>query len=291
VTKEAKIGLLLGLVFIVGIAVVLRGVHQGEENMASETLAISQKVASSDEPEVPEKVKLSDAVEQLGPSREQEKPLANLPLPKAQLPKEPSRGAQGPVMLDGPTRYEQKLPEVAVAIQQRQDQLPNRMLGPATDKSTRADAVVMVTQKSSQIRKYVVREGDNLSKIALKMYDSMEGKRWVNVQRIYKANKKQMPSADTLKPGQVLIIPALPSRSVERVVKIVKSEPANQVKTTAKNKKAKVYVVREGDTLWDIAAEELGSGVRFSEIAEVNKKILADEDNLWVGMRLRLPEN
>jgi len=47
--------------------------------------------------------------------------------------------------------------------------------------------------------------------------------------------------------------------------------------------------VREGDSLWRIAAERLGNGSRYNEIAKLNADVLDDEDTLAVGMRLRLP--
>ena len=49
------------------------------------------------------------------------------------------------------------------------------------------------------------------------------------------------------------------------------------------------YVVREGDSLWQIAAEQLGNGSRCSEIAELNAGVLGGGDNLSVGMRLKMP--
>ena len=49
------------------------------------------------------------------------------------------------------------------------------------------------------------------------------------------------------------------------------------------------YVVRQGDSLWRIAAQQLGDGSRYREIAELNAYILEDEDFLSVGMCLKLP--
>ena len=51
------------------------------------------------------------------------------------------------------------------------------------------------------------------------------------------------------------------------------------------------YVVRQGDSLWRIAAKQFGDGSRYREIAELNADILEDEDFLSVGMRLKLPAN
>ena len=56
-----------------------------------------------------------------------------------------------------------------------------------------------------------------------------------------------------------------------------------------KSKQDGRYIVREGDTLWRIAAEQLGDGSRYKEISKLNAGILKDEDSLAIGMRLSLP--
>jgi len=50
---------------------------------------------------------------------------------------------------------------------------------------------------------------------------------------------------------------------------------------------AREVVVREGDSLWRIAARELGDGKRWQEIAKLNG--IADGDVVQAGARLRLP--
>jgi nucleoid-associated protein YgaU len=50
-----------------------------------------------------------------------------------------------------------------------------------------------------------------------------------------------------------------------------------------------VYVVKPGDTLWDIAANQLGNGLRYKEIAELNG--LNDADYIYQGQELKLPIN
>ena len=47
------------------------------------------------------------------------------------------------------------------------------------------------------------------------------------------------------------------------------------------------YTVKEGDSLWKIAARELGGGERWQAIAAANPEL--DPDRLEVGMRLALP--
>ena len=49
------------------------------------------------------------------------------------------------------------------------------------------------------------------------------------------------------------------------------------------------YTVQSGDCLWNIAARELGSGLRWSEIYELNRDILSDPDRIQIGQELVLP--
>ena len=51
------------------------------------------------------------------------------------------------------------------------------------------------------------------------------------------------------------------------------------------------YVVKEGDSLWSIAAEKLGNGSRYNEISKLNTDVLKNDHDLTIGMRLSLPES
>ena len=51
------------------------------------------------------------------------------------------------------------------------------------------------------------------------------------------------------------------------------------------------YVVKEGDSLWSIAAEKLGNGIRYNEISKLNADVLKNDHDLTIGMRLSLPES
>ncbi len=65
---------------------------------------------------------------------------------------------------------------------------------------------------------------------------------------------------------------------------IVKEEVTGEIKVDTKE-----YTVKKGDTLWTIAAKELGSGHRWKYIYELNKEKIKNPDKLHVGMRLDLP--
>lgn len=52
---------------------------------------------------------------------------------------------------------------------------------------------------------------------------------------------------------------------------------------------ASTHVIRDGDTLQDIARRHLGDAERWQEIYELNRQLLPDPDILPIGLELRLP--
>jgi nucleoid-associated protein YgaU len=52
---------------------------------------------------------------------------------------------------------------------------------------------------------------------------------------------------------------------------------------------SKPYVIRKGDTLWDMAVAIFGDGTRYHEIAKLNG--IADPNKIYVGRTLKMPEN
>ena len=51
------------------------------------------------------------------------------------------------------------------------------------------------------------------------------------------------------------------------------------------------YVVKSGDSLWQIAERELGKGARWPEIYELNKAVIGDNpDLIYPGQRYILPK-
>lgn len=54
------------------------------------------------------------------------------------------------------------------------------------------------------------------------------------------------------------------------------------------SKQAKSYLVKKGDTLWDLADKNLGDGSRWREIAKLNN--VTDPRKLQIGAKLKFPE-
>jgi nucleoid-associated protein YgaU len=149
---------------------------------------------------------------------------------------------------------------------------------------------------------YVIEAYDNLSLIAKKFYGQEEGNKLANIMRIFEANRNVLRSVDEIREGQKITIPPLPGsgqsggttdgifsgslfdrdKSIgQRYFSADASKPAAAAH--------KVYVVKENDSLWRIATAHLGSGVRYKEIVRLNAGVLGNEDSIAVGMRLKIP--
>jgi len=72
--------------------------------------------------------------------------------------------------------------------------------------------------------------------------------------------------------------------------KEVPAAKAPAAETGAGSQQVRTYTVKDGDSLWKIAASQLGNGGRFEEIAKLNADVLKGrENNLTVGMQLKIP--
>jgi nucleoid-associated protein YgaU len=109
-----------------------------------------------------------------------------------------------------------------------------------------------------------------------------------------------MKSRDKIYPEQKLVIPPLTAylQDSDKAKSVFSTAMFKKVKSigqqhlldkSRQTKKSEIYTVCENDNLWRIAAEKLGDGNRYTEIAKMNADILDDEDNLAVGLRLKLP--
>ena len=71
-----------------------------------------------------------------------------------------------------------------------------------------------------------------------------------------------------------------------------KTAAAPGTETEAETKTRETYIVRAGDCLWTIAEEQLGDGMYWSSIYEVNRELIGDDPNLiYVGWELILDVN
>ena len=128
-------------------------------------------------------------------------------------------------------------------------------------------------------RKYVVKNGDTLGEIASRELGSTT--LWPEIQKL---NGAVDPAK--LRAGMELVLPA--GKSVAGSGAAKRSSSSAKTTTPPKGKTAAAsYVVKKGDSLTRIAASELGSAKRWTEIRDLNPGI--DADRLVVGAKLALP--
>jgi nucleoid-associated protein YgaU len=292
-TSDAKVGLLLGLFFIFVIAFIINGLPRFRNDTNSNELTT---MANS-----PNDSYIGSNERKVRASFQQERPKRNRHVN--------TTDTQETTANEGNVRYKRPLPqENIVAKQERMTtatQEKTRPISPPpeTRKETRETKVNTPKRVKLNLPKvYVVQDGDNLAKIAQKIYGAEIGNKTINVNRIFEANRKLLKSADDIKVGQKLIIPLLKDEAekgvsssglFERILSIGKTSPSTtkmpprpQPKPpVAKN--TKYYVVKNGDSLWKIADKQLGNKERFREIIKLNS--LDDEDYLKIGQRLIIP--
>lgn len=173
-------------------------------------------------------------------------------------------------------------------------------LTPATSTSTPPQK----PEAAAPAKTYVVQAGDVLATVAKKAYGPEEGNRLVNINRIFEANRSTLKTPDEIFAGQTLVIPPLPAAKpevgkaddgklsaalFEKVEQIGKRNVA-QVKETSSKPEGPLYVVQDGDSLWKIAASQLGNGARWEEIIKLNADTLKSKEAvLVIGMKLRMP--
>lgn len=274
-SKEAKVGLLLGLALIVGIVLVLRGLHGNDEAKLDEELAISDQMVNPSDSVGQEAVDIPSAVTQLSDRSTPVMPMVAKNDSDIRFTGDLPRNQSGrPIQTGG------------LVIPPVTDSLDKLKL--LTEPLKTDDSVVVVPRKVEEPQKriYVVEKGDCLERVALRVYGKTEGKKRKNIDGIYKANPK-MPSIDLVYPGQKLVIPRLPGELVG--VKIVAmNQTIRQEKTIANKSALKSYSVQKNDTLWDIAEAKLGNGMRYKDIMTLNK--MKSED-LHIGQKIQLPDN
>ena len=272
-TSDAKTGLLLGLVFIFIIAFIINGLpgFQGERNTNELT---GSMIDSRNKP--------------LGIGTAEREVIKQ----EALVQQRPLVEIESRSVGDKDIRFATALPKsqsAAKAVEVKAVAAAESLF--AVEKK---EVRVVESSTSALPKVYVVAGGDSLALIAEKFYGAEEGNRRINIARIFESNSNILKSPDAIYAGQRIIIPPLSASGraevkVGGVLEKVKSVGRRHLEDSHLARRSGWYVVREGDSLWRIAAEQLGAGSRYSEIAELNADILYDENALCLGMRLRMP--
>ncbi len=297
-TSDAKIGLLLGLVFIFIIAFVINGLPSFNKHKSNNELTQAMVSSQNNPPGITGDIGNSAII-----NRER----AMIPPPSLNVPVQTGEGQQG--NLPGSQATESAVVEntsnVPGAVQTREIQTAaQEVVAPPLADSGKPEVIDTTPSQASEFKTYTVASGDSLVTIAKKFYGSTAGNKKATLSKLFEANRKTLRSMDEIRVGQKLIIPSIQTsgqtassqagflsedlfRTVESIGQMHSvAQPSNKTTTESSGS---LYVVREGDNLWRIAADKLGNGNRYAEIAKLNAGTIKDQDNLTAGTKLKIP--
>ena len=259
-TSDTKVGLLLGLVFIVVIAFLMNGLPEllsrNSSSAVTRTTNTGTRALRLD-------AHADDAV------RKVNEEMMDLPFPPRRVNMEENRQKDRRFAAHGKTS------------------------DPKYSKPSNNN------RSDSQVRVYTVRDGDNLAKIAKNVFGEDVGNKYATIEKIFEVNRDILSSPDEVSVGQKLRMPSLltPDETVAQynpestgMLDKVKGAFNNMVNRPSTREQAKVYVVKDGDSLWKIADEMLFDGSRFVDILKLNRNIIPDGESLSIGMQLNLPK-
>lgn len=301
-TTDAKIGLLLGLVFIVIIAFVINGLpsfHKSENSNDLTNNYVTQ--VGKEQVGLPNSQPLDAASGDTNVSPQQ---IVDTNGKNGDSTLIAQRQDQVTQVNNVAATIEAPLPTQETVMTVGTEKPAETTLAPSETAQMQADtSVIQATSETPTVAAaaseqksttYVVKKGDNLGLIAQNHYGTQGPKR-ENVTKIVKAN--HLKSESQIRVGQKLVIPnpttlanSTPSM-FEQVRTIGKSLtiPIAAKETVAAEKGVRDYVVKSGDYPWKIAKKELGSGNRYKEIFKYNPNI-NEKTTLSVGMHLKLPQ-
>ncbi|NLW84428.1 MAG: LysM peptidoglycan-binding domain-containing protein [Phycisphaerae bacterium] len=282
-TADAKVGLLLGLLFIVLIAFLINGFPPFLKSAAAEDVVKTTSLTPPSGPAMVIDHGVTETAQRLG---------NGVPLRVTEAPQEVIilGGSSTPTVVP-PDIITPAVPQPApTVIVEQPRQLPQP------------------TPAAAAVREHTVQRGETLASIAQKYYGPEEGNRRAVVQFLYEANQDVMSSPDRIIAGSTLTIPPLPGTSsaapaapaaatptgtllqrFSNMFERIASPPQTTRAPGAAQPRTTEYVVQPGDSLWKIAEKTLGDGRRFQTLVEMNQDRLKSPDDVIVGMKLIVP--
>lgn len=317
-TSDAKIGLLLGLVFIFIIAFVINGLPRFRNTTNGSELTTNMVSSQNDthpigsmERNAPgvfnwtaEPAEETVALKAAEPAVEQKEDVRF----KMDLPDDILVAKENSIMeiadQNTTTATKEVKPTQPAQVTGQEENAEKAVAVEPAGKSEPVNPVVNQAEPAKSVwpKSYVVTEADSLGlvSVAKKFYGPEQGNKKVSIDRIFEANRTLLKSPNEIYVGQKLTIPPPVTSGTETketqrsfvnsVFETVKSIGRKTLSTDSDNAEQTVpYVVRQDDNLWRIATEQLGDGSRYKEIRKLNANVIKNENDLEVGMLLRIP--
>jgi nucleoid-associated protein YgaU len=271
--RETRIGLLIGLAFVVVFGLVL-----------------SELTAPGAGPPPPEEISSAYRHTYVIDESRDESGRPNIRISRSRMSAEASRRESESVAVSPPPRERREMRETRESI------LPAAYVA-----EVRRDPA---PRPSRRVTKYAVQRGDTLIGIARKFYGRDHEQQY---RRIFQANQRILPDEASVMPGQVLVIPPLsdnrpvsagvdrpaanagqPPRPSETNLRI---PPRPIAAAIIRNPGERSYVVKQGETLQEIAYSLYRDDSRRSvmKIYDANEEKLRGLDHLPTGMALVIP--
>lgn len=274
-TRETKIGLLVGLAFVIVIGILLsdhfRGMEEPPPAMLDRAGAnVRQAIVSpgADQPQAPIVV----APQQINPSGTVPTPTDIEPQPSPVVVANPPAQQQF-----GPTPIQASPLSDSDALQQAARQQGQELV--------QADGQPLSAGASSS-GTYRAVAGDTLSRMAAKLLGANTYK---NRQAIINANPSLRDDPNMIEIGRSYNIPgsaagsSVSTASAEMAAATMGKGPSH----TAGGQW--IYTVKPGDTLWGIATGMFNNPAAVDQIRALNRTTLRGGSTIQVGMQLRLP--
>lgn len=295
-TRETKIGLLVGLAFIIVIGILLSDHLTSSTEPPQAALSRVGEVSRQGtqvigKPEVPVTVETPAQVTPDRPVVTVEQLTKPKPPEIVQFGDEPTPKAFPPVVTKAPDAIASPLdPALNKVAQQGGEELTFVTSG----QPAKITVSTPETDPTSGMLKYTAVEGDSLSRMAGKF---LGGNTKANRDVIVKANPTLAADPNKVVVGRSYLIPtgaagapaaqlgATPTKAPAIAVNAAGST------TPAADGQFVFYTVKENDSLWTIARDQLGTGNAWKDIQDWNKDVLKGGEIVHTNMRLRLKKS
>jgi nucleoid-associated protein YgaU len=148
---------------------------------------------------------------------------------------------------------------------------------------------------------YTWKAGDTFPALAQRFYG--DPSRLATLKRLNEGRSEVQPGERVLVPIfdlDAVQTPAAPIHAAAANAVSSKTSPAAAMNASAPKPEpatsklptptgARTHLVKDGESLWKIAKQELGSGARWNEIYEANRDVLPSPEALHTGQKLRVP--